>query len=346
MNYFDMGGQKLRVGKAIFPPGTEIPVLPVANNSYRPARSSATIAADRAVAAAKLQAAAAAAAITAKIQASTATADRAAAATKLRAAAEGGAGAWKSYYTLQTKDTASDSTTTATNNRGTSSAGASEPLATCDPERGCTSEEMDEECPECPSYAIFASEALKCGPDGGPRLLAASVDNEKQQLDMVKTFPIPGTFFRLNAQLLPVKKRTFEMTVALLPTDEGINVAKGDILGRCQKVSGAWANEVRKFHRKFRSEVVLDDAEETKLVPGQRVKKRVRLVEPDKKGFEPLDQVVVTSFSGDRMTVCRPGLIKQPNVPFELTLENTSRKVLFLDRKRPIGSARHINSFG
>ena len=122
----------------------------------------------------------------------------------------------------------------------------------CDPKRGCVSEEMDEECPECPCYAIIAKEALKCGPDGGARLIAASVDNENQSLDLVKTCPIPGTFFRLKSQVLPVKKRTLEMTVALAPTEEGINVARGDILGRCQKISRAWADEVRKFHRKHR----------------------------------------------------------------------------------------------
>jgi len=215
----------------------------------------------------------------------------------------------------------------------------------CDPKRGCVSEEMDEECSECPCYAIIAKEALKCGPDGGARLIAASVDNENQSLDLVKTCPIPGTFFRLKSQVLPVKKRTLEMTVALAPTEEGINVARGDILGRCQKISRAWADEVRKFHRKHRAEIVLDDSEDPGLTPRKRVKKRVRLLRPDEKGFEPFDQIVATSYS-ERVTVCGPGLIGQPGAPFELTLENTSGSVVLLARKKPIGCARHVNTFG
>ena len=215
----------------------------------------------------------------------------------------------------------------------------------CDPRGGCVSEEMDEECPECPCYAIIADEALKCGPDGGPRLIAATVDNENQSLDLVKTCPIPGTFFRLKSQVLPVKRRTAEMTVALAPTEGGINVARGDILGRCQKISRAWADETRKFHRKHRAEVVLDDSEEPGLKPGRRARKRVRLLRPDEKGFEPFDQIEVTSYSMS-ISVCGPGLIEHPGAAFDLTLQNKGKSVVMLDRKKPIGSARHVNSFG
>ena len=222
MNLFDLGGQKLRVGRAIMPPDVQIPTGDSASTSPAAAIAAANAAAKHfrtenaklmAAATAKIQAEIAAKAITAKIR-----------------AAEGTAPSSSSNNSIST---------------------SSEGLG-CDPKRGCVSEEMDEECPECPCYAIIASESLKCGPGGGPRLLAASVDNENQSLDLVKTCPIPGTFFRLKSQVLPVKKRTLEMTVALAPTEEGINVARGDILGRCQKISRAWADEVRKFHRKHR----------------------------------------------------------------------------------------------
>ena len=94
-----------------------------------------------------------------------------------------------------------------------------------------------------------------------------------------------------------------------------------------------------------RAEIVLDDLETAGLTPRKRVKKRVRLLRPDEKGFEPFDQIVATSYS-ERVTVCGPGLIGQPGEPFELTLENTGRTVVLLDRKKPIGSARHVNTFG
>ena len=303
MNLFDLGGLKLRVGRATMPPDVQIPNS-VSTNHAAVAMAAANAAAKMqaienaklmAAATAKIRAEIAAKAITAKIKA-------------------------------------------------TEAASSSEGLR-CDPNRGCVSEEMDEECPECPCWAIIASESLKCGPGGGPRLLAASVDNENQSLDLVKTCPIPGTFFRLKSQVLPVKKRTAEMTVALAPTEEGINVARGDILGRCQKISRAWADEVRKFHRKHRAEIVLDDLESAGLTPRKRVKKRVRLLRPDEKGFEPFDQIVATSYS-ERVTVCGPGLLGQPGEPFELTLENTGRSVVLLDRKKPFGSARHVNTFG
>ena len=311
MNLFDLGGEPLRVGRAILPPDVQPSTVSFGWSSTSPGA---------AVAAANAQ--------VKKMQAAAETAKQVAAASaKIQAEIFA--------KSISAKIKASDG-----------EASSSSEALRCDPRGGCVSEEMDEECPECPCYAIVAGEALKCGPGGGPRLIRASVESERQSLDLVKTCPIPGTPFRLKSQVLPVKRRTAEITVALAPTEDGsINVARGDTLGRCQKISRAWADEVRKFHRRHRAEIVLDDLEDAGLAPGRRVRKRVRLLRPDEKGFEPFDQIVATSYS-ERVAVCGPGLIAEPGEPFELTLENTGRSVVLLDRKKPIGSARHVNTFG
>ena len=109
----------------------------------------------------------------------------------------------------------------------------------CDPTEGCSSTLKYFECAKCPSHPVLSAEAVRVGAGAAPQLIEGFVRCRAWKLGTVKTFPLKKGFrrwFQLHPEVLRTR-RGGRVRLVVQPGDRGINIVRGELLGKCQKLS-------------------------------------------------------------------------------------------------------------